>query len=216
MVNKQIKWNVMTTIEKYNNSEDFLSKNVSEIKQIEGNMLLSEGVLDIWRLMSGANNEPSSAPTSIVHYDNLHSYIGVGTSNTAPSAGDGGLLGGVSAGAQFYKEVDSAPTPFPVVSGNKITFKSTFYGEGAPPPYNHPEAVFEWNEWSVARGVDKTTIPSYDYPSPGDPRTDVKKVFGGTDNIDTYIKNNLNRKQEAMGTKASAATWVITVEISLT
>lgn len=47
-------------------------------------------------------------------------------------------------------------------------------------------ANFSWNEWSIANGADQTTAI------------------------------NLNRKVESMGTKPSGATWVITVEISLT
>lgn len=45
---------------------------------------------------------------------------------------------------------------------------------------------FDWNEWSIANGSDQATSV------------------------------NLNRKVEAMGTKTTGSTWVITVELSLT
>jgi hypothetical protein len=131
----------------------------------------------------------------VEHFDNDHSYIGVGDSDTAAQKTDTGLLATTNI---WYKKVDAT---YPVVAANKVTFKATFYGTGAPSPNNVDQASFAWEEWSVARGI---IDPS---------------GLGDLDNltdIGDAINNNLNRKVEQMGTKAAAATWVITVEISLT
>jgi hypothetical protein len=129
-------------------------------------------------------------------FDNSHSYIGVGDNDTAPTdKTKTGLLGTTNI---WYKKVDAT---YPIVAANKVTFKATFYGTGAPEPNKVNQASFTWNEWSVARGV-------IDPSSYGD-------LNNPTDIADA-IHNNLNRKVEEMGTKAGAATWVITVEISLT
>jgi hypothetical protein len=93
----------------------------------------------------------------------------------------------------WYKKMDAG---YPVVSANKVTFKATFTGTGSGAS---AEAAFAWEEWTVARGI---TTPLED--------------LDDTTAIAAAIKKNLNRKVEPMGTKASAATWVITVEISLT
>lgn len=185
------KWNVSTKIEKFNTHEDYLNGIVSEIKRIDGNLLLDGGVTDLWNLVIGADNEGAG----VEHFDNTHSYIGVGTSNFAPDSAQTGLQAGT--GAVWYKPMDAT---YPIVTANKVTFKSTFTGSGSG---GDEEAAFAWEEWSVARGV----AGAYVYAT---------FVADDLAWISTNIHKNLNRKVEPMGTKASAATWVITVEISLT
>jgi hypothetical protein len=193
MENK-VKWNVSTKVEKFESYQDYVEGNISEIKMLDGNTLLNCGVTDLWDLVVGNDNQPRVTPTTLEPFDNSHSYIGVGDNDTAPTdKTKTGLLGTTNI---WYKKVDAT---YPIVAANKVTFKATFYGTGAPEPYN--QASFTWNEWSVARGViDPSSYGDLDNP------TDIADA----------IHNNLNRKVEEMGTKAGAATWVITVEISLT
>jgi hypothetical protein len=185
MENK-VKWNVSTTVEKFNTHQDYIDGKISEINRIDGNLLLDGGVTDIWKLVAGETNQGGSTE----HYDNDHSYIGVGDSTTVASASQTGLQALTNI---WYKKMD---TSYPTVATNKITFKSTFTGTGGG---GDAEAAFAWEEWSIARGV----------ITPSEPLDD-------TTIIASEIYKNLNRKVESMGTKSSAATWVITVEISLT
>jgi len=182
----KVKWNVSTKVEKYNSHKAFLNGEISEVKIFDGNMLLDVGVTDLWNLVIGANNQSST----IENYDNDHSYLGVGDSTTAALKAHTGLLATTNV---WYKKMD---TSYPAVNGNKVTFKATFTGTGSG---GSAEAAFAWEEWTVARGV---ITPS--------------GTLDDTATIATNIHKNLNRKVEAMGTKAGAATWVITVEISLT
>jgi hypothetical protein len=195
------KWNVSTTIEKYATHEDYLNGVVSEIKKIDGNKLLSAGVTDLWRLVAGIDNTGSGQE----HYDYDHAYIGVGDDATLDNDPAQSTWNGlVSTANVWYKKMD---LNYPAVTANKITFKSTFTGSGTN---NDPEAPWAWREWSVARGAATPTEDFYDAAQAG-------TVFTpSTGWLASNINMNLNRKAEEMGTKAPQATWVITVEISLT
>jgi hypothetical protein len=194
------KWNVSTTIEKFNTPEDFNQGNVSEISKFDGNMLLTVGVTDLWNLVIGANNQGGAQE----HYDNSHAYIGVGSSAEGAVVGQTGLWnhdavanpsGTPTVDNTWYKPMDAT---YPQVSTNKVIFKSTFTGTGSP---SNDEASFQWSEWSVARGTGAYVYATY----VSDPEAWIT----------TNIHKNLNRRVEEMGTKAPAATWVITVEIQL-
>jgi hypothetical protein len=75
-------------------------------------------------------------------FDNTNAYIGVGDSNAAFSAAQTDLQGT----NKFRKGMD---TTYPQISGNVITFKSTFSGD---------EANFAWEEWGVFNAASGGTM----------------------------------------------------------
>jgi hypothetical protein len=156
------------------------------------------------------------------HYDECHSYIGVGAGGDYANINDVGdrtLLGLRGEDPQTqgnarnvcYKAVDGG---FPMINGRTITFKAAFYGGNTPAPNTIPDgegqAAFQWNEWTVARGRFHGTAEN-DYNND----QNYDKLATGNNANAGCIEHNLNRKVEEMGTKHALATWVITVEISL-
>ena len=130
------------------------------MEEYEGNLLLNEGINNLWELAAGAVADDWSAP-----------YLGVGDSATAASATQTGLQAATN---KLYVAMDLG---YPVTGADqKIVFSATF---GAT------DANFEWNEWSVS-----------------------------TSDSDAGV--NLNRKAQAMGTKANPAVWTLEVEVALT
>jgi hypothetical protein len=132
---------------------------LEEVREVKGNVFLSEGIQFIWRAVTGQSG---------LTYFGSNSCIGVGDGTTAADPSQTGLLGT----NKYYKQVDSG---YPQLSGNSVIFQATFGGT---------EANFSWNEWTVANGCG-----------------------------DTYV--NLNRKQESLGTKASGATWILQVQLTI-
>jgi hypothetical protein len=129
------------------------------VKEVRGNVFLNEGIQFIWKAVTGQSG---------LTYFGSNSCIGVGDGTTAADPSQTGLTGS----NKLYKQVDSG---YPQLSGNSVIFQATFGGS---------EAVFTWNEWTIANGCD-----------------------------DTYV--NLNRKQETLGTKASGATWILQVQLTI-
>jgi hypothetical protein len=113
-----------------------------------------------------------------------------------------------------YKAVDEG---FPKVNGRTITFKAAFYGGNTPAPNTIPDgqgqAAFQWNEWSIARG--KFHGYASDMPEPYQNSNNYDRLASDDQANKHCIQHNLNRKVEEMGTKHALATWVITVEVSL-
>lgn len=68
-----------------------------------------------------------------VVFNNANAHIGVGSSGTAFDASQTDLQGA----SKIRKGMDVG---YPIVNGNKVSFKSTF---------NPDEANFSWNEWGV-------------------------------------------------------------------
>ncbi len=116
-------------IEKFANEEDF--KAGKSYEKVEGlkNLLLNEGINELWTLVGG---------TGATKFDNSNAYIGVGDSNTAASASQTALQ---AASNKNYVAMDvSYPT---YGTSQKITFRSTFDGS---------TANYAWNEFTVANG----------------------------------------------------------------
>ncbi len=111
------------TIEKYN--KDGFRYGVEEI---EGNLMLDEGVEELWKLFIGAGG---ATP-----FNNANAHIGVGDGTTAASAEQTGLIG-VN---KTYAPMDNT---YPQVNGNTITLRATF----GPSVGNH-----DWREFTVANG----------------------------------------------------------------
>jgi hypothetical protein len=107
--------------------ERFLDK-LREVKTVEGNVFLNEGINFIWLAVTGA--------TGLTYFDGSHAYIGVGDGSTTEDPTQTGLQGT----NKTYKLVDSG---YPQVSGNIVKFRATF----GPDEGNHA-----WKEWTVANG----------------------------------------------------------------
>jgi len=153
-------WNIKFVIEKFANDAAVLAGTPFAVEEFEKNLLLNEGITEIWKLVAGDGTATA--------YNNANARIGVGDNITAANAAQTELQAAVN---KIYKGMDAT---YPQVSGQTITFRSTF---GAA------EANWSWEEISVDNG--------------------------------TTAAKNMNRKVQAMGTKVNPATWIVTVQITL-
>ena len=163
-LSEKLRWKAKWKIQKFKGDFKTLEEALKakaellETLEFEGNLLLNEGIDEMWDLITGAGGTA---------YNNTNARIGVGNSNTAAQATDTGLLGGSTA----FKAMDGG---YPTSTTQKATFRSTF---------GSADANFAWEEITVDNG----SAPD----------------------------KNLNRKVQAMGTKAGGTTWVATLEITL-
>ena len=212
----RLKWTVHTKIEKYNTKEAFEKKEVDEVINIPGNCLCNDGVNELWALVAGgyrAGTNVTGTPTAF----GVNSYIGIGDNGTnggtavttQPTAGDVGLNATVN---KMYMKMDDG---YPIAGENqKIVFRSTFL-PGI--------ACFEWLEWTIANGNGNITTDTFSEDAvrlavKGDePAPDPQPVLNTAYELGVGEANvvNLNHKQENMGKKYSSATWIVTVELSL-
>lgn len=104
--------------------------NPYEVKEIEGNLLLNEGINALWSILCEAT------PTE-TRYTNTNARIGVGNGTNAASAEQAGLLGAST-------EFKAMETGYPTFGSNqKAVFKSSF---------GSTEGNFTWEEWTVDNG----------------------------------------------------------------
>jgi hypothetical protein len=122
------KWRPKWKIEKYD-----AHGRLYAVEEFAGNMLLAEGITEMWKLIAGASS---------AHFDSANSYIGVGNGTTAATASQTGLQGS----SKLYKPMD--PT-YPQISNQTITFRATFGSN---------EAAFEWQEFTVANGNSDSAV----------------------------------------------------------
>lgn len=116
------KWQPQWTIEKYDGN-----MKLYETEEIEGNLLLNEGITSLLTLLIGGSETP---------FNNANAYIGIGDGTTAASATQTGLVGS----NKTYKPMDST---FPKISAQTVTFRATF----GPNDGNHA-----WKEFTIANG----------------------------------------------------------------
>ena len=157
------RWRIEKYIGDFKEAKDF-PKNLKpyEAVEFEGNLLLNEGIDELWALVCG---------TGAVKFDNTNANMGVGDSATAADATQTGLQAATN---KLYKAMDAS---YPTYGASqKATWRSTF---------GSADANFVWNEITVCNTAADTG-------------------------------KNLNRKVQAMGTKASGSTWVATLEVTLT
>jgi hypothetical protein len=129
-ISDKANWKVKWTIEKYANDAAVLAGTPYSVEEFEKNLLLNEGITEIWKLVAGDGTATA--------YNNANARIGIGDSNVAANAAQTDLQ---AAANKLYKGMDAT---YPQVSGQSITFKSTF---GAA------EANFAWNEITVDNGA---------------------------------------------------------------
>lgn len=123
--NHTTKW----IIRKYEDDGAFADGKPFDVVEIDGNVLLNEGIAEMWNLICNIGS-----PT---FFDNTNAQLGVGSTATAEAATDTDLLD-VSA---VWKGME---TSYPSLSGQTITFRSVF---------GTAEANFAWNEFSVRNGA---------------------------------------------------------------
>lgn len=117
------KWQPKWTIEKYDKD-----MNLYDVEEIEGNLLLNEGITSLLTLLIGGTETA---------FNNANANIGVGDGTTVSVATQTGLVGS----NKTYKAMDAT---YPQVDGQIVTFRSTF----GPADGNHA-----WREFTVVNGV---------------------------------------------------------------
>ena len=139
---EKVKWKIA----RWASREDFLKKRVyskeeaiklfgvPQFTEFEGNVLLNEGINELWTLVC------SSGGTK---FDNSNAYLGVGDGTTAEDASQTGLQGS----NKTYKAVD---TGYPTYGTNqKATWRATF---------TETEANHAWQEFTVANGNSDSAV----------------------------------------------------------
>ena len=237
-----IDYKINLNIEKYHTQEAFDAKVPDEILNIPGNCLTNKGINLIWKLVADATLVTDGTDGRYEWaFTNSTSFIGVGNAdNTAPSstsslqaqATDTMLWAekyynpaNVGLGDKHYCYMGMNET-YPLSGDNqKIVFQSTFL-PGV--------ACFNWYEWCISNGNGNRT----DVEMENDPYIIRQSAWGIADGNDiddvepdpiptrgTSYKGNtddarehktiLNHRYESMGRKYASATWIITVEVSL-
>ena len=141
-VKEEVRWQVSARILKYKEDIAPFEKEGKEaefhklfkpyeVKEIEGNLLLNEGINALWSILC------ETTPTE-TRYTAANARIGVGNGSAAAAAADTGLTGASTA----FKAMESG---FPTFgSSQKATFKSSF---------GDTDANFAWNEWTIDNGA---------------------------------------------------------------
>jgi len=124
------RWQPKWRIEKYHG--DVNPENLYAVEEFDGNLLLNEGITEMLTLVIGG------AATA---FNNANARIGVGDSSTAATSSQTGLQ---AASNKTYKAMDAT---YPQVSGQTVTFRSTF---------GSADANYAWNEYTVTNGADDT------------------------------------------------------------
>ena len=146
---QKLNWNVKGTVEKWSRDAILalgidpteakaavlrgLGLEPEETVVFEGNLLLNEGIAQIWDLVSGA---------SALAYDNSNARIGVGNGTAAATAAQTGLQGTQNS----YKGMN---TGYPSRSGQTLSFQADFASG---------EASYAWEEWTVDNGAATTRL----------------------------------------------------------
>ena len=99
------------------------------VAEIDGNLLLNEGIAELWDLVIGAGT-----PTS---FANANAYIGVGDSSTAAAASQTGLQ------ASTNKAYVGMEPGYPSRSAQTVTWRAVF---------GTSTGNFAWQEFTVANG----------------------------------------------------------------
>lgn len=135
-VSDHIKFDRKWKITKFASDSDFASGKAYEEIAIDGNMLLNEGINELFTILCSAS--------SGTKFSNANAYIGVGDSSTAEAASQTGLQATTN---KLYKAMD---TGYPTYGTNQqAIWRATFTGS---------EANFAWNELTVANGNSDSSV----------------------------------------------------------
>lgn len=123
-----IKYQPKWILRKYEDDAAYSAGKPFDVQEIDGNLLLNEGITALLNLLTGA------AETA---FSNANAFIGVGDSATAEAAAQTGLQASTN---KLYKAMEAG---YPQIAGQTVTFRAVFAGG---------EANFSWNEFTVASG----------------------------------------------------------------
>lgn len=129
LVSDKVLYKTRWTIRRFANDVAYADGRSYSESVIEGNLLLNEGIAELWDLACGLGT-----PTA---FDDTNSYIGVGDSSTAESAAHTALQ---AASNKLYKGMESG---YPQRSGQTVTWRAVF---------GSSEGNYAWNEFTVANG----------------------------------------------------------------
>ena len=121
-------------IRKYADDAAFNRDEPFAVEEIDGNLLLNEGITALQNLLTGA------AATA---FNNANSYLGVGDSSTAAAATQTGLQAATN---KLYKAMEAS---YPAIAGQVTTWRSVF---------GSADANFAWNEFTVASGNSDASV----------------------------------------------------------
>ncbi len=99
---------------------------------VDGNLLLDEGIEELFKLLIGA---------AATVYSNANARLGVGDSSAAAVRTQTDLQAAVN---KLYKAMDATYPIVGATADHKVTFRSSF-GAG--------EANFAWEEWTIDNGA---------------------------------------------------------------
>ncbi len=116
------------TIEKFADDRAFASRQPYDVATIEGNLMLNEGINEIWTLVAGGGGTA---------YSNANARCGVGDSSAAEAATQTDLQAATN---KLYKAQNAS---FPTTGSQQIVFKCDF---------GSSDANFAWNEFTVDNG----------------------------------------------------------------
>lgn len=114
----------------YSDKEAMALFGVNQITSIDGNVMLNEGINELWTLVCSSSG---------TEFDNSNSYLGVGDSSTTESAAQTGLQAAVN---KKYKAMDSGYPTYG--TAQKATWKATF---------GSSDANYDWREFTVGNGA---------------------------------------------------------------
>lgn len=117
------------TIRKFEDDEAYKNNTPYEVKDIEGNLALNEGIGAFLLLLTGG---------TATAYNNTNSRLGVGDSTTAAAATQTDLQAATN---KLYKAVDAT---YPTIGDQTVTWRATF---------GTTEANFAWEEYTVDNGA---------------------------------------------------------------
>ena len=122
-------------IARYVDDAAYAAKSPYNESEIDGNIMLNEGINEIWTL---------NCSSSGTEFDNANAYLGVGDSNAAENATQTGLQ---AASNKLYVGMDGGYPTYG--TAQKATWRSTFTGA---------QANFAWQEFTVANGGSDASV----------------------------------------------------------
>ena len=234
-----VDYKINLMIEKFHTQEALDARQPDEVLNVPGNVLTNKGINLIWKLVAGADPVWDVDGRYERAFTHEHSFIGIGNADgqdtpsaQTPYADDEKLLAERDyspANAEVrqachycYMKMNDA---YPLAGDNqKIVFQST---------YLPGVACFNWYEWCIANGNgNRTQVEMEADPfivrngSLGPPINDIEDVapeplptpglsYDPALDSERDKKTLLNHRFESMGRKYASATWIITVEVSL-
>ena len=129
MVADKMHYHSKWTIRKFADDAAFADGDAFEVVEIDGNILLNEGITRLQNLLIGGGGTV---------YDNTNARLGVGDDATAAAAGQTDLQAAVN---KLYKGMEAT---YPLISGQVTTWRSVFASA---------EANYAWNEFTVDNGL---------------------------------------------------------------